>query len=255
MITLDGAIPQSFTEDTAGFFGRDPLQWAKFAKAWYSPSLHQDTSISGLPNLNITDNKHFPKRILYLDEYLPLANPAAEKVLQEFLGKVTKTFDMKIEHGNLTRSIKTSSVFSGIDPSANVEYLGGIISTFIGYTQQLKVSGPLVRAWAALFNGRYPPIDPQWRSAWRAYPHSVSDPVAYEAGKKTKATAVAWFNENVLFETEESCSEAVMICDIGTGGLPSYREEDLNVAPNATFLAVLPPGAAFTCANICPTFA
>lgn len=254
MIALNGVIPLSFTEDTAGVFSRDPLQWVKFAKAWYSPSLHQDTSITGLPNLDVKDTDKFPKRILYLDDYLPLANPAAQIILQDFLGRVTKIFGMTIEHSNLTNTIKTSSIYSNVAPENNFAYYSNMTSTFTGYTQQLAVSGPLVRAWASLFDGRFPPVDPQWRSAWRSYTSAVSDPVTLQAGKVVKNDTIEWFNKNVLFETEGSCSEAVMICDIGTGGLPSFREEDLNVAPNATLLAVLPAGAAITCANICPRF-
>lgn len=45
-----------------------------------------------------------------------------------------------------------------------------------------------------------------------------------------------------------------MLYDIGTGGLPSYREEGLNNNPNASFLAITPEGAAITGANICPLY-
>ena len=34
--------------------------------------------------------------------------------------------------------------------------------------------------------------------------------------------------------------ESVILYDIGTGGLPSLREESLNHSPAASFLAVLP---------------
>ena len=45
-----------------------------------------------------------------------------------------------------------------------------------------------------------------------------------------------------------------MLYDIGTGGKPSFREQDLNNNPNASFLARLPRGAAITGANICPLY-
>ncbi|KAK0823370.1 hypothetical protein LTS02_018418, partial [Friedmanniomyces endolithicus] len=45
-----------------------------------------------------------------------------------------------------------------------------------------------------------------------------------------------------------------MLYDIGTGGLPSYREQNLNNNPNASFLAEKPPGAAITGASICPLY-
>jgi Asp-tRNA(Asn)/Glu-tRNA(Gln) amidotransferase A subunit family amidase len=255
MIVLDGAIPLSYPSDTAGVFSRNPHQWVKFAKAWYAPSLHQGSSITGLPNLDIKDTKKFPKRILYPVEYLPLANPAAQKILEGFLGKVTDIFGMKIEHTNFTATVKNATIYPDVVPSTNFAFMGIASSVFSGWTQQLAVSGPLIKAWGTLFGGRFPPVDPQWRTSWLAYNASATNPTTYAAGLKTKATAVAWFEKNILFETQASCSEAMLICDIGTGGLPSFREQDLNVAPNATLLAALPVGAALTCANICPSFA
>lgn len=254
MTTLDGAIPLNFVSDAAGVFSRDPVQWVKFAKVWCSPSLHQDSSVSGMPNLNIQDNTQYPQRILYLVEYLPLANPEAETILQNFLGNVSGIFNMTLEHTNLTSTIKNSTFFPNISVSENWAHLQNVTSILTNYTQEQKVSGPLVRAWAKSFNGRFPPIDPQWRATFQKYTAADSNVTTYNAGKVAKNSAADWFNKNVLFETEKSCSEAMMICDIGTGGLLSYREQALNVAPNATLLAVLPPGALITCANICPNF-
>lgn len=45
-----------------------------------------------------------------------------------------------------------------------------------------------------------------------------------------------------------------MLYDIGTGGLPSFRERELNESPEASYLAVLPKGTSITGANICPIF-
>lgn len=63
-----------------------------------------------------------------------------------------------------------------------------------------------------------------------------------------------WYETHLQYSTPQSCSESVMLYDIGTGGLPSYREEDLNNSPNASFLAVLPTGAVVTGASICPIY-
>jgi Amidase len=252
MIVLDRAIPLSYPQDTAGVFSRDPRQWVKFAKAWYSPSLHQDPSINGLSALNVEDTKKYPKRVLYLDEYLPLANSAAQTILEDFLAKMTPIFDMKIAHTNLTAAFnKDTKIFSGETTLTNFGFLTKSTGAFSGWAQGLEVSGPLVRAWATLFDGRYPPVDPAWRQ-WSANP--TPDAAAYAARKQTRAKAVEWFETDILYATNSSCSEAMLICDIGSGGLPSYREKDLNVAPNATLLGVKPAGADITCANICPTF-
>ena len=70
----------------------------------------------------------------------------------------------------------------------------------------------------------------------------------------TKNTAVEWYEKELQYSTPESCSESVMLYDIGTGGLPSYRERELNDSPYASYLAVTPPTAKITGAGICPIF-
>ncbi|GKT49038.1 uncharacterized protein ColSpa_09219 [Colletotrichum spaethianum] len=52
--------------------------------------------------------------------------------------------------------------------------------------------------------------------------------------------AAAW-HEKVLFSSVESCSEAIFVYDVGTGGLPSFREQALNDSPGAA-LPVDPRG-------------
>ncbi|KAI9148391.1 Scytalone dehydratase-like protein Arp1 [Paramyrothecium foliicola] len=252
MISLDRAIPLSWTQDTAGVFGRDPIQWAKFAKAWYTPKLHQSPNITGLTPLVVPDNNKFPKRIRYLTDYLPLANPAAEDILQGMLSKMTALFNMTVEPMNLTSTVAAANIFP--EKPANVSNWNYRSSRGNSYDQYTSVVKPLKTAWAALTGGRFPPVDPQWRSFVRMN-DSQLNLEEYNAGLKLKNTTVSWFEKEMLYETEESCSESMFICDIGTGGLPSFREEDLNEGKNASFLAVRPPNAAITCANICPSFA
>ncbi|KAL3473077.1 amidase signature domain-containing protein [Aspergillus californicus] len=257
MISLDGAIPLSWAQDTAGVFSRDPYQWIHFAKAWYGDAgLYQDTSTTGLPALNVPTDSGFPKRILYPTDYLPLANPAAQGILETVLGRMTDLFNMTIDPFNFTAAVTTATIFLDHEPAnaTNWDILSSLGVTS-SYTQQQDVMGPLLTAYAELFDGRFPPVDPQWRESWTELSASPVNESVYTSALEQKAVAVNWFNENILTETPETCSESMMICDIGTGGLPSFREEGLNDNPNASFLAVLPEGAGMTCANICPYFA
>ncbi|KAH7310810.1 amidase family protein [Stachybotrys elegans] len=252
LINLEGALPLSWSQDTAGVFGRDPLQWVKFAKAWYTPELHQEPNITGLTPLVVPDNNKFPKRIRYLTDYLPLANPAAEEILQDVLGKMTALFNMTVENMNLTSTVIGANIYP--EKPANVSNWVYPRSRGNSYDQYTSVVRPLKTAWAALSGGRFPPVDPQWRSFVRMNDTQL-DREEYNAGLRLKNQTVSWFEKEMLYETEDSCSESMFICDIGTGGLPSFREEDLNQGRNASFLAVRPPYAAITCANICPSFA
>lgn len=257
MISLDGAIPLSWSQDTAGVFSRDPHQWVHFAKAWYGDAnLHQDTSITGLPALNVSMDSGFPKRILYPTEYLPLANPAAQGILETVLGNMTQLFNMTIDHFNFTATVLNATIFPDHEPANATNW---DILTSLGaasqYTQQTAVMGPLLKAWAELFDGRFPPMDSSWRASWTQIAANPVNESVYTSALEQRAVGVKWFNENFLTETPDSCSESMMICDIGTGGLPSFREEELNENANASFLSVLPEGARITCANICPDFA
>ncbi|RDW65053.1 hypothetical protein BP6252_10704 [Coleophoma cylindrospora] len=247
MMNLDRVVPLGDATDTAGVFCRDPRKWVKFAKAWYSPGLHQNTSITGLPKLVVPDTRNWPKRILYPVEYFPLANPAAELILQDFLGNMSKIFDMKIE------KINFNSIYqAGVD-AADLTQVMNIINS---YHQYQVVAKPLMTAWKRLFSGRFPPIDPQWRLSWRAFNETTTDASVHAYSLQKRAEAVAWSEQNLLYSTNESCSESIMILDIGTGGLPSFREEDLMTEnPAASFLGVTPSDAVINEAAICPTLA
>ncbi|KAF4164372.1 hypothetical protein CNMCM6936_009308 [Aspergillus lentulus] len=256
MMTLEGAVPLNAGEDTVGVFSRDPVEWAEFAKAWYTPSLHQDPSINSLPPLSVPDTTAFPKRILYPVEYLPLANPAAQAILDNFLRGMTRVFNMTIEQTNFTATASNASIFADAVGSLfvnwNLIYDAG--ATLQLWTQSTKVFGPLISTWAARNEGRFPPVDAQWRDAWIRYDVSHITQAVYEQALRTKAAAVNWFQDEVLYQTSDSCSEAVMICDGGTGGLPSFREVELNNSPNASFMNVFPEHADVSCSGICTLF-
>lgn len=236
--------------DTAGVFSRDPYKWIKFAKAWYSPSLYQDVSITGLSPLVVPDTNAFPKTIIYPTDYLPLNNSAAEPILQEFIAGMVRVFNMTVKELNFTATVENAT-----DPVAsNFTIMGQATSVINTWTAWEVVGRPLIAAWNALFDGRFPPIDPARRPGWISFDESETNQTTYDAALDTKNTAVEWYEREFQYSTPESCSESVMLYDIGTGGLPSFRERELNESPDASYLAVTPEGAAITGAGICPIF-
>lgn len=251
LMNLDRVIPLGGATDTAGVFSRDPWKWIKFSKAWYTPTLYQDTATTGLSPLVVPDTTAFPKRILYPTDYLPLANPDAEAVLQAFIANMTRIFNMKVTHFNFTATVQnvSDSAVNNLTALAN-----GPLGVINSYTQWEVVAKPLITRWAELFDGRFPPIDSARRPGWRAYNESLYTAAAYQTALEQKNAAVQWYEQNLQYSTPDCCSESIMLYDIGTGGLASYREEDLNGGPGTTFLAVKPPGAAVTGANICPIY-
>ncbi|KAK3072590.1 hypothetical protein LTR53_006544 [Teratosphaeriaceae sp. CCFEE 6253] len=251
LMSLEGVIPLGGATDTAGVFARDPYKWSFFAKHWYIPSLHQSTNITGLSALEVPDNSGFPKTILYPTDYLPLNNSAAEPILDAFIANLTSIFGMTVKRFNFTATVQKAS-----DPAvSNLTALtGGALGVVNSRTQWEAIAKPLITAWAALFDGRFPPIDPARRLGWRAYNETANSLTAYNEALALKNAAVEWYETQIQYSTPGSCSESVLLYDIGTGGLPSYREQDLNNSPNASFLAVKPAGAAITGANICPLY-
>jgi Asp-tRNA(Asn)/Glu-tRNA(Gln) amidotransferase A subunit family amidase len=246
MITLDQVLPLGDATDTAGVFSRNVHDWVHFAKNWYAPELHQSTNITGLTPLDTPDTTLFPKRVQYLTDYLPLANPAAEAILQTFLGQLTSVFNMTME------KVAFSSIVNGTNPT--IKQLNSAIGVIDTVSQYQVIGKPLMDAWAALYDGRYPPVDAAHRS-WNTLNTTLYSQATYDAALATKRKGVDWFEKEVLFSTAESCSESVMVWDIGTGGLPSFREEDLvtnNTA--AAFLATVPARAVVSGASICPIF-
>ncbi|KPM41819.1 hypothetical protein AK830_g4713 [Neonectria ditissima] len=219
MILMDNIVTNAFNADTAGLFARNPAKWAAFAKSWYAPSLHQDTSVNGLPALSVPDDRTFPKRILYPVDHLPLQNPAAETILQQFLNDASAALDATVEEFNLTETIEDVLGRPLLDVLADLSVL---------WTHDLikETAEPLI----AKYSPGFPPIDQPFRQVF----HTVTvDDDTYKAAMANRTRDAALWHEDVLFSTEESCSEAIMVYDVGTGGLPSFREADLNDSPGA----------------------
>jgi hypothetical protein len=223
----------------------------KFSKAWYAPSLHQPPNITGLSPLVVPDTNAWPKTILYPTDYLPLNNSAAQVILERFISKLTTVFGMTVREFNFSATVANASDVAVNNLTALSNGPLGVINS---YTQWEAVGKPLTTAWAKLFDGRFPPIDSARRPGWRRYNESVTTLAAYDTALQAKNRAVEWYESELQYSTPESCSESIMLYDIGTGGFPSYRELNLNGYPNTSFLAVLPEGATITGAGICPLY-
>ncbi|OOF92982.1 hypothetical protein ASPCADRAFT_508787 [Aspergillus carbonarius ITEM 5010] len=253
MMTLDGVLPVSWAQDTIGLFGRDPTSWSQFAKAWYTPFLHQNTSTTGLPPLSLPNSTAFPSRILYPDEYFPMRNPAAQAILDSTLTRISTLFNMTIHHFNLTATITSASIFP--DTNLNWDRLANNTISLNTWPQYLTIAQPLISTWSSLHNNRFPPVDPQIRTQWTSLdPTTFTNQAAYTQALKSRALSITWFERTILTQSNHTCSDSLLICDENTGGLPSYREQPLNKSPNATLLSTYPDDAVIPCNTICPLF-
>lgn len=255
LMSLERVLPLGGATDTAGVFSRDPYKWIAFSKAWYEPSLHQPPNITGLSPLEVPDTLAFPKTIIYPTDYLPLNNSAAEVILQNFIINLTTIFNMTVKTLNFTNTVQSINATDDAPFINNLTYLTsvslGIINAWSAWDM---IGSVLTSAWAALFDGRFPPIDPARRPGWKYFNTTRYNPSTYANALVEKNAAVEWWETSFQPTTPESCSDNVFLYDIGTGGFPSYRELGLNGYPNTSFLAIKPPGAEITGANICPVY-
>ncbi|KAJ9425885.1 hypothetical protein FOXG_02586 [Fusarium oxysporum f. sp. lycopersici 4287] len=214
MIVMDNIITNACSTDTAGVFARDPVAWAKFAKAWYDPSLHQDTSINGLPALSVPDAQTFPNRLLYPVDHLPMQNPAAEAILQKFLDDVTDAVGITVDKINLTQTIEKTvdRPLQGMLDDLTVLWTHNLIT---------ETAEPLTSN---------PSINELYRSFFR---DAFADDSSYKSAMENRTRDAALWHKQVLFSTNSSCSESILLYDIGTSGLPSFREEGLNDSSGA----------------------
>ncbi|KAJ4351829.1 uncharacterized protein N0V89_007173 [Didymosphaeria variabile] len=255
LMSLERVLPLGGATDTAGVFSRDPYKWIAFSKAWYQPTLYQPPNITGLSPLEVPDTLAFPKNIIYPTDYLPLNNSAAEVVLQNFITNLTTIFNMTVKKINFTETVQSIQPPDNVSFINNLTYLSSVpLGVINAWTAWDIIGSVLTSTWSALFDGRFPPIDPARRPGWKSFNTTRYNPSTYANALVEKNAAVEWWESSFQPTTSDSCSENVFLYDIGTGGFPSYRELALNGYPNTSFLAVKPPGAEITGANICPIY-
>ncbi|KAK5944856.1 hypothetical protein PMZ80_002058 [Knufia obscura] len=253
MISLVGVNPLGAAQDTAGVFARDPLVWSHFAKNWYRPDMHQDPSTNGLEPLSIVDSYDLPTTIYYDPDYLPVRNPAANALIKQFYSDLNTALNITTITTNITNILLTHP-----DPAVtNTTYRNNASSLLNTRTQWLEVAEPLLTAWSSKYAGRFPPIDPARRPGWITRTPENYTQAQYDNALAIKRNFSSWMNHDFLGNgnpTMGSCADSSLwIYDIGTGGLPSYREEDLLDRNNVTTarLSYTPPGVLTSGVNFC----
>lgn len=248
MMSLENVQPLGAAQDTAGVFSRDPYQFAYFGKHWYVPELHQDASINGLAPMSAPDNYSLPKTVYYDPGYLPVRNEAADALVQQFYESLQTVIGMNKVDVNLSEI-----VINHPEPAVyNTTFRGAASSLLNTRTQWLSVGEPLLTWYAETYDGRLPPIDPARRPGWIARTPERFTDEDYADALEIKRSFADWMNEDFLGYSDETCSDAIWIYDVGTGGLPSYREEPLLVNNTAaTRLNYSPPNTVTNGVSYC----
>lgn len=97
-LALDGVIPLAEAMDTAGFFCLDPFKFAQIHRVWYN-----NTVVSTTKPYN-----SFPRTIVYPTDSLPLANPAAQTIYDDFLSKLEDAYGMTVRPTNVSNIVRQS---------------------------------------------------------------------------------------------------------------------------------------------------
>jgi len=213
--------------DTAGFFARDPDLFYKVHNLWYEDAL--------VPvNTGFTK---FPPKLIYPVDYFPLANPASQQIFEDFMTTLEEEFNMTRAPINFTSVLRSEVSNPSITNITAFQANSNRLAEYISYH---SVGIPLAIAWNATFPDRgYPPLDPNPRAAFAR--SSNLTPADYAASVAIKNDFRAFFLRHIVRPDAETCSDGIMILDMGTGGLPSYREQALNALPGAAFLTVTGP--------------
>ncbi|KAG4431663.1 hypothetical protein IFR05_012846 [Cadophora sp. M221] len=205
LVSLDNTMPLSPDMDTAGFLVRDPLLWHTAAKAMYKENI----------NSNFTS---FPKKII-TSGFPASATSEAGTILIDFLTKLTTFLNAT------TSALDVNALWTSTRPaeaSGNTlgQFMGTVYPILISQQQYRLFTLPFYSDYAAAHDGRRPFINPVPITRW-AYGQSFPATAETEA-LANKTAFTNWWKSNVVLESDESCSDSILLYPGATGN-PNYR--------------------------------
>ncbi|KAL0950298.1 hypothetical protein HGRIS_010276 [Hohenbuehelia grisea] len=223
-ITLEGVVPLAEEMDTAGILSRDVEIFHKVAMLWYP-------EVSTPFDLISTT---FPTSLIYPTDHFPVTYPSAQRVIDEFIMRASAQFGMTVVPTDMTASLIP------IFPNSNFtqfQVLSNILAEYYSYTE---VALPLVRAYQAIHGvDSLPPLDTIPQRIFARAKHFTAEDYATAVQSQREFTAAV--STHVLRPDPISCSESIMVYDIGFGGVPSYRLQSLNQLEGARDLPLNSP--------------
>jgi hypothetical protein len=184
----------------------------------------------------VAPNKSFtkvPTRLLYPIDQFPVKSPYAQEIFDSFVSYLQANFNITKEPVNMTELL-TSHL-----PESNFTKFQLYSNTLAEYQSWFAVGKPLTEEFVARF-GVEPIFDPvPVQMFLRAQRYAPAD---YEKAVKVRDDFLFTIGEDLFRQDPSSCSDSIFIYDTATGGLPSYRKEEYNSLPGATFLLLTRPG-------------
>ncbi|KAK0105533.1 hypothetical protein ONS95_004108 [Cadophora gregata] len=205
LVFLDNTMPLSPDMDTAGFLVRDPLLWHTAAKALYKSNI----------NSNFTS---FPKKIITTG-FPTSATSEAGTILLDFLTKLTTFLNATSTALDINAAwASTRPVEAG--GNSLTQFMGTVYPILISQQQYRLLTLPFYSDYAAAHDGRRPFINPVPLTRW-AYGQGFPAEAEQQA-LVNKTVFTEWWKSNVVLESEESCSESLLLYP-GASGNPNYR--------------------------------
>ena len=209
-ISLENVMPFSRELDTAGFFARDPIDFAHFGKVWYGDRFKEYTM--------------YPKEVRVIT---PVSNTTnAGQIFYTFITNLANFLNGSFIHQNMSAQWDaTSGVNETLDSYFNLTY------AIIGAYEQLTNFGYKFESeYKKAFNGRFPFEDPRVVSRW-GYARNLTK-ADYMDAVARKQKYKDWYATIQKYDTL-TCSDSIGVYPQSLG-IPDYRNLYLD-APTQPF--------------------
>ncbi|KAL3475516.1 amidase signature domain-containing protein [Aspergillus californicus] len=204
----EGVMEEGEFFDAVGFHTRSPYMLQDFGKKWLNASSQLSTTYS-----------RFPRKVIVPTDLWPVSNNASQAVFDGWITQLA---------GFLNATVEKSSIGEYWNATAHADkpgtdfwsYMRMVGFNLIWKNQLEKVIEPFRVAYAAVFEGRSPFINPfpaaRYESAVNITQEDADE--AYERFTYFRD----WFGTNVVKAETGSCSESLFVIPMATGDV-SYR--------------------------------
>ncbi|KAF8914399.1 amidase signature domain-containing protein [Gymnopilus junonius] len=221
-LDLTGVVPLSEEMDTAGFFARHPNVFHDIASRWYA----------GSDVWNRQPTTRFPSKLFYPIDHFPVKNDVAQNLITSFVSILQHHLGIEPIPVNFTEilvPLLPNGSFSEFQLSSN---------KLAEYRSWISVGKPITQRFISQFGG-HPTFDPIPKKMF-ARARDIRDEDSADAVSLKRAFRDS-VSEHIFKHDPDWCSDSLFIYDAATGGVPSYRLEELNHISGAMpFLLSLP---------------
>ncbi|KAK8865571.1 hypothetical protein IAR55_000715 [Kwoniella newhampshirensis] len=207
-ISLQGVIPMQATQDTAGFFARDAVAGAEFAKGWYGDRFNNYTQLPPtliLPN----DSWTFPDGFAGTETF--------ETFRQSLISLVQPS---DIDGRSFEGFWNSTGTYDAVGGQSAASYMNTTYANLITYYQWHNFGAQWFEDYASQNDGRTPFVDPSPSTRW-GWGRNLTE-AEFNASSTEKQTWKNLIDSQVLVSDNTSCSSSLVVYPYGLGNT-NYR--------------------------------